>query len=117
MAGNKQEILPMAQKRVPKSVTAQIRNYARTLRKDNLPISRLVLFGSYAKGTQRRYSDIDLCVISPRFRDSFEALQYLWRKKGREHINIEPVGFSPKDFREGSSLINEIKRHGIRVKV
>ena len=117
MAQNKRKVILMAQKRIPKSVTAQIRNYARTLREDNLPISRMVLFGSYAKGTQRRYSDIDLCVISSRFRDSFEALQYLWRKKGREHINIEPVGFSPKDFREGSSLINEIKRHGIRVKV
>lgn len=107
----------MAQKRIPKSITVQIRDYARTLREDNLPISRVVLFGSHAKGSARRYSDIDLCVVSPRFKDPLLALRYLWRKKGREHLNIEPVGFSPKDFREGSSLINEIKRHGIKIDI
>lgn len=117
MARKKQKTLSMSQKRISKSITAQIRDYAKTLRKDNLPISRIVLFGSIAKGTARRDSDIDVCVVSPKFTDPFEALQYLWRSKSRKHINIEPVGFSPKDFREGSCLINEIKQHGIGIKV
>jgi len=107
----------MAKKTLSKTVEKKVRSYARRLEQDGLPISRVVVFGSYAKGATRRYSDIDVCVVSPCFDDAFSALQYLWTRKNQKEINIEPVGFSPKDYREGSSLINEIKRHGIQIKV
>jgi len=31
-------------------------------------------------------------------------------------IGLEPIGFSGKDFKEGSSLIQEIKKTGVAVK-
>jgi len=107
----------MAKKTIPKKIEKEIFEYVANLRKDRLPIKKVILFGSYAKGRQHKWSDIDLCVISPKFKNAFSAMQYLWLKRLNDHGNvIEPVGFSPKDFKEGSSLINEIKQTGIEIK-
>lgn len=103
-------------KKIPKSVIKEITDYINLLQKDNLPIERVVLFGSYAKGTQHTWSDIDLCIISPKFRNSWKATQYLWSKRTNDTgLTIEPVGFSPLDYKNESSLIAEIKRTGIQV--
>ncbi len=105
----------MVKKKLPKKVTDEVKDYVRILKEDELPINHVIVFGSYAKGTTHKWSDIDVCIISSKFNDPFEALQYLWLKKADD--NIEPIGFSPKDFKEGSSLINEIKKFGIEVSV
>ncbi|MFH1030123.1 MAG: nucleotidyltransferase domain-containing protein [bacterium] len=107
----------MAKKTIPKKVKKEIERFVETLKKDKLPIKELILFGSYAKGNPRKWSDIDLCVVSPKFKDSWDATTYLWKKRIIFDIDytIEPVGFSPKDFRESNSLINEIKKTGIRI--
>src|SRR4030042_5470332 len=89
-----------ATERVPKKIEKKITDYIRILRADKLPIREVILFGSYAKGKQREYSDIDLCVISPKFKDPFDAMQYLWVKRADDNTpTIEPVGFSLKDFK------------------
>ena len=107
----------MAKKKLPKFITAQIKDYVRILREDKLPITRVIVFGSYAKGAPRRDSDIDLCIVSPRFTDSFLALQYLWRKKRKNHLDLEPIGLSPKNLRAPSTLADEIRAAGITVKI
>jgi len=109
----------MAQRKLPAKVISQVRAYKDILKADKLPLGDVYVFGSYAKGTQRRNSDIDVCVVSPspKFKDAWRALTYLRRKvpSGLEW-SIEPVGFSPKDFEDKySTLIYEIKKHGIRI--
>ena len=78
----------------------------------------MILFGSYAKGSQHKWSDVDLCVISPKFKNAFDAMQYLSLKTIFDmKYTIEPIGFSPKDFNDDySSLIYEIKKTGIEIK-
>lgn len=108
----------MAKQKLPAKVISQVRAYKDILRADKLPFKDVYVFGSYAKGTQRKHSDIDVCIISTRFKDAWTALTYLRRKvpNGLEW-SIEPVGFSPKDFEDKySTLIYEIKKHGIKVK-
>lgn len=108
----------MAKKRIPQHVTQEIQQYVASLRKDHIPIQEVYLFGSYAKGHQHQNSDIDLCIVSSKFSDPFEALQYLWKKRAAHRgFRVEPVGFSPKDFRSNSPLIHEIKSTGIRLDV
>ncbi|MCK5122741.1 MAG: nucleotidyltransferase domain-containing protein [Candidatus Pacebacteria bacterium] len=109
----------MVKKRIPKKVEKKISAYLKVLREDKLPIKKVVLFGSYAKGTQHKWSDIDLCVISPKFENSFDAMQYLWlRRIDDAGLTIEPVGFNSKDFNNKySSFINEIKKTGIEISV
>lgn len=106
----------MVKKKLPGAVKKEVLTFARILRKNRIPIDRLYVFGSYAKGTQHQWSDIDVCVISSAFTDSIEAMQYLWQKRPRDSgLTIEPIGFSSRDFKKSSSLIMEIKKTGIRV--
>jgi predicted nucleotidyltransferase len=108
----------MVKRAIPRKIEKDIKEYVGVLKRSNLPITKVILFGSYAKGTPTRWSDIDLCIVSPKFKDSFLAMQYLWLKKVKDSFPaIEPVGYSPKDFEEGSSLIQEIKKSGVEVKV
>lgn len=97
-----------------------IRQYVATLKADQLPIQRVLLYGSYAKGRQHKWSDIDVCIISPKFKDSLHAMQYLWSKRNfNPNATIEPVGFNPKDFRDENetSLTREIKQHAVEMRV
>ena len=109
----------MVKKTIPKKIEKEIFEYIENLKKDSLPIKKVILFGSYAKGSQHKWSDIDVCIISPKFKNAWKATGYLWSKRQITDIRyaIEPVGFSPKDYQEGSSLINEIKQTGIEIKI
>ena len=63
----------MVKKQVLKKVEKKIKEYVTLLRQDKLPIQQVILFGSYAKGTQTKSSDIDVMVICPDGReDAFE---------------------------------------------
>lgn len=106
----------MSKKRISKKLRQSIQEYLKILKADRLPIEEAVLFGSYAKGLQNKWSDVDLCIVSPAFKDSWEATQYLWQKIPRNFsLILEPIGYHPKDFKEGSSLISQIKKMGVRI--
>jgi len=108
----------MAKKTIPKQLKKNISNYIGILKADKLPIKQVFLFGSYAKGNQNKWSDVDICVISPKFKDAYSAMQYLFAKAPFDKkYTIEPIGFSPEDFKTNDSLISEIKRTGIEVMV
>lgn len=110
----------MSQRKISPKVKLEIDNYLKALKTDKLPIQSVFLFGSFAKGRQRQWSDIDLCVVSPKFKDSVSANQYLWSKRVIQDVRyvIEPVGFNPKEFTDNyNSLVQEIKRTGIKVAV
>jgi len=106
----------MATSRIPKKITRVVQNYTDRIQRDTkTPIQRVILYGSWAKGNPRKWSDVDVCIISPKFQHPLEAITFLLLQRNREEVlaGIEPVGFTSKDFEEGSSLINEIKRTGI----
>ena len=110
----------MAKKTVPKRVIEEIKEYVSSLKADKLPVRKVILFGSFAKGKQHKWSDIDICVISPKFKDAGRATHYLWSKRRINDIRytIEPVGFSPKDFEDKyDSFIEEIRTTGIEIPV
>ena len=108
----------MAKKRIPKKIEKIVRGYIQRLtREEKLPIEKVIVFGSRTKGRFRKWSDIDVCIVSPKFKDAMESLEFLWQKRKDEEVKagLEPVGFSNKHFQEGSSLIQEIKKTGVVV--
>lgn len=110
----------MVKKRISKKITKIVEGYAKRISQEKkIPIKKVVIYGSQIKGTANKWSDIDVCVISSKFKDPMEAMQFLMIQRQREEIiaGLEPVGFSPRDFKEGGSLINEIKRTGIEIKI
>lgn len=95
-----------------------VKDYIELLKQDKLPIKKVILFGSRAKGKAHRWSDIDLCVISPRFTDRLKALQYLLDKVHKLELKdiettIEPVGYAPSNFIDEDPLAWEIKKTGM----
>jgi predicted nucleotidyltransferase len=99
-------------------IIGHIQSYLDVLEKEKLPIERVFLFGSHAKKKARQWSDIDVCIISPQFRDRCHAIDYLWKKRRDEDVEhgIEPVGFHPKDFIDEDPLAWEIKTTGIEIR-
>ena len=107
----------MAKKRLSKKVIEQAKAYKKILQTEKLPIQAFYIFGSYAKGTQHKWSDIDICVVSPKFKDSWHGLNYLMdRVPAGSSWLIEPHGLNPKEFNNKySTLATEVKEHGIKI--
>ena len=74
------------------------------------------LFGSYARGTQDRWSDIDLAVVSPDFsEDLFEERIVSMRLACEIDERIEPKPFRPDSFKPIDPLVYEIQKHGVKL--
>lgn len=91
--------------------------YARKLRHHGFPKAKVFLFGSQAKGTAGRWSDIDVCVVSGHFggRHWDRHEKQLWYARRSIDPRIEPVGMSPDEFNDVSPLAEEVRETGIRV--
>jgi predicted nucleotidyltransferase len=95
------------------SVVDLIKKYIARLNQHNISVQKVLLFGSYNKGTPRADSDIDIAVIST----AFEGDRYSDRRRivpFRRGIDsrIDPVPFTPEEFAAGGMLIDEIKGTG-----
>lgn len=78
-------------------------------------IHAIVLFGSYANGKPREYSDIDLAVFSESFgNDPLSEMTLLCKMRRRVDTDIEPLPFSKEDFLTHSEkdFIHEILEKG-----
>ncbi len=81
-----------------------------------MPITAAYVFGSWAKGTQHKDSDIDVCIVSPKLKGWHSRVQALSRAPYDDLLAIEPHGFTPKEFKpEEDPLAYEIVKYGIKV--
>lgn len=105
----------MAKKEI---ITPQIKNtvikFARTIKNQGIPIAKLIIFGSYAKGKAKGYSDIDLCIVSPKFgKDHIDELQFLLKLSRNVDDRLEPIPVSIEEYKSDTSpFIFEVKRFG-----
>ena len=94
--------------RIIKSFLEEIQKYYR--------IDNAYLYGSFAKGTNNQWSDIDIAIISPDFSDDlFEDRLFLMRIAVNIDDRIEPTPFSNKLFNRNNPLVDEIQKNGIRL--
>ena len=74
------------------------------------------LYGSFAKGTSRKWSDIDIAIVSPDFSDDlFEERLLLMRLASTIDDRIEPRPFKKELFNRNDPLVDEIQKNGIRL--
>lgn len=102
--------------KIPNKIRDIIENYISVLRENNISIKNAYLFGSYAKGTDTEWSDIDIALVS----DSFEGVRYKDKDKIRKitlsiSSNLEILPFTPDDFSIENPLAKEIIETGIRL--
>lgn len=108
----------MAQGSVLNNHTIQtVRLYADALRRRGVVFSSLIVFGSQAKGTAKKWSDIDVCVVSSEFgNDRHTERVSLMLLRDDRLLDIEPHPFSPEDLADKyDPLASEIRKYGIRV--
>jgi len=77
-------------------------------------IDSVILFGSYAKGTNHEDSDIDIAVISSDIKNEFEAGVILLKLTWNIDTRIEPHAFS-KDNLSENPFVGEIIKTGIEL--
>jgi predicted nucleotidyltransferase len=83
------------------------------LQNQGIKIDSAYLFGSFAKGTEHKWSDIDVAVISSDFSDDrFEEGVRLMILSHDIDNRIEPVPFNPETFIDENPLAWEIKKTG-----
>ena len=74
------------------------------------------LYGSFAKGTSNKWSDIDIAIISPDFSDDlFEERLILMKLATSIDDRIEPKPFKTELFNPNDPLVDEIQKSGIQL--
>jgi len=89
------------------------RKFLTTLQEQGIKIESAYIFGSYAKGKEHKWSDIDIAVISSDFSDDrCEESVRLMKLSYKIDSRIEPVPFRPETFIDEDPLAWEIKKTG-----
>jgi predicted nucleotidyltransferase len=83
-----------------------IKRFEAELIKLKIKPQKIILFGSYANGTSREDSDIDLVVISKDFKslNLRERLEILGLAAGRVLEPIEALGYTPEEVKNVSPV-------------
>jgi predicted nucleotidyltransferase len=90
--------------------------YLQALSRQHIPIKEAVLFGSYAKGNETEWSDIDIALVS----EIFEGDRMADKDKIRKitlaiSSEIEVMPFPPNDINEQNPFAREILKTGIKL--
>lgn len=94
-----------------------VQRYASALKKARYPFSAVYLFGSYAKGNAREWSDIDVAIVSDALGKNRNKKRFLlWDLRMDIDTRIEPHGFTRQEFKNSADpFAYEIKKTGIRI--
>lgn len=79
-----------------------IQRYVDALAKVGIHPERVLLFGSHARGTAHKWSDIDVVVISKDFENipPLKRLEMLSLATWKVDSRIEALGYTPKEIAE-----------------
>jgi predicted nucleotidyltransferase len=81
-----------------------------------IKIEQFYLYGSYAKGNPRTYSDIDVALVVGRLDDDYDILKtepLLWKLTRQVDDRIEPI-LIERDT-DYAGFLDEIQRTGILI--
>ena len=111
------KMLAHDKRKLDKKICAIVEQYLKDIIKNGVPVKAAYVFGSQVTGQRRPDSDIDVCIISPLFKNEWWKTQMRLRSIRRQiDLRIEPHGFAPEDFIPEHPLAAEIKREGVRMR-
>jgi len=90
------------------------------LTRQNHDVRQAYLFGSFAKGTEKEYSDVDLAIVLGSSRSSegspFDENFRIFHEAQEYNSLLEVVCFRQDEFdQNGGSLVKHIKKEGMRL--
>jgi len=102
-----------------KSAIEKVRRFAKEIDGIGVPLKRVVLFGSYSKNTQHKWSDIDVALVSDRFSGiGFFDSDLIGGIKIQKFFSIiQTRTYNTKDFTpDKDPFVEEILKTGIEIK-
>ncbi|MFH1004788.1 MAG: nucleotidyltransferase domain-containing protein [Bacteroidota bacterium] len=98
-------------------VIALVKKFARDVISEGVHLRKVFLFGSYARGSQRRFSDVDVALVADEFQGFvFSDLDFFIKAKIKKpYSKIQVQTFPTSYFKKGDPFIDEIKRTGIEI--
>ena len=105
----------MAKRIIDSKIMESIKKYIEKISK-YYKIEAIILFGSYAKGTENENSDIDIAIISSDFNDIIEDGAKLIGLTWKIDTRIEPHPITTEDYQKISNpFVREVIDTGIKV--
>jgi predicted nucleotidyltransferase len=103
--------------KIPEEIREFIAEYLWDLRQE-IPVERAVLFGSYAKGNCRKDSDVDLAIFSDFFKsmNRVNGISFLLQRVKNYQYDLEPIPFTMNDYNERDGFAAEVLKEGIEIK-
>jgi predicted nucleotidyltransferase len=97
-------------------VKSTVKLYADEIRQI-LPVGKVFLYGSYAKGSATEYSDVDVCFFLTSYQDETwrEIMLKLLDLSYKYKLDIEPNVFEVSDFYTDNPFVKEVLRTGIEI--
>lgn len=97
-------------------VKEKLLHFVDELKKYDIKIQKAFLYGSYAKGNQNEWSDIDVALVS----EDFTGIRLFDKERMIKAISavdfgISPLPYRPEDFDESDLFVKEILETGIRI--
>jgi predicted nucleotidyltransferase len=98
------------------AVKEEARRYANEVR-SQLPVDKVYLFGSYAKGTADELSDVDVCFFLRDYggKERVDMGISLLRIDRNYKAYFEPIFFETSDIEQNNPFVNEIFRTGVEI--
>jgi len=78
-------------------------------------IVNVILFGSFAKGTNHPDSDIDLAIVFKSVDDIVDMQIELMKMRTDDDLLIEPHPYRESEFENSNPVVYEILRNGIEL--
>ena len=97
-------------------IIEKVMHYQTLVKQSSFPMSieAVYLFGSHAKGTADKDSDIDVALVVNHFEgDFFEVIPPIWRLRESIDFRIEPVVIARDTDYAG--FLDEIQHTGVQV--
>ena len=105
----------MVKKSINKEIIDSINRFSKEIKKQ-YKVKEIILFGSYAKGTENKDSDIDIAVVSDDFDYVFDCMAELMGMTWDIDARIEPHPITEEDYKNVSNpFVQEVIDTGIKV--
>jgi uncharacterized protein len=83
------------------SVIDKVNRFTEQVRKI-MPVSMVILFGSFARGTENNWSDIDIAIVTDKLDGNIIDAEYnLYKLRRNIDLRIEPVIFCGTSDKSG----------------
>lgn len=105
----------MVKGKINSEIAASVMKFVKEVSK-KYKVNAIILFGSYAKGTNHEDSDIDIAVVSEDFVDIYDVMAILMGMTWDIDARIEPHPITKDDYDKiANPFVKEVIDTGIKV--